>query len=164
MSEKKLMLAAMLIALILCLSACGKNEDTSADSSQTVTGQSYSETKGTVSATAPSASFADAGSSEGGNDKEDSTKAIDFGTGFQNSGADEVGNGNPAAQTGEGDESGQNSSGGAVSQSSKATGADSPTSRIDNQQGSKPDAPDSTSTLPDSPEERDNAEVNINDL
>ena len=132
MSKIKLILAIVLVAFTLCLSACGEGNDAAATPSQTGAKQSSSQTQETSSTddTSPEGSAVSSQQDNGGEQPDD--------------------------QTGNGDEAGSQNDGDADT--------DSRTSQDDDPQDEKPELVRPTAAISDDPGERDNAEVNINDL
>lgn len=193
-----LVLAAMLVIFVLCLSSCGGNNDTdpaSSTPSQISTGQSASQTQKTSGVAGTSAQSRDdkgsgdndsqsnaqdpdsiaekheAGSDNSGNggyDKNDSPageKAVSAPKSNKNSGAQK--NDKSEAESSRTSKNDKKSSDSDGAQNIEISGNDSRTSQNDDRQGSEPDVARPTEKTPDIPEntrERDNAEVNFNDL
>ena len=193
-----LVLAAMLVIFVLCLSSCGGNNDTdpaSSTPSQISTGQSASQTQKTLGVAGTSAQSRDdkvsgdnnsqsnaqdpdnkaekheAGSDNsgnGGDDKNDlpaGEKAVSAPKSNESSGAQK--NDKSEAESSRTSKNDKKSSDSDGAQNKEKSGNDSRTSQNDDRQGAEPDVARPTEKAPDIPEntrERDNAEVNFNDL
>ncbi|MBQ3286064.1 MAG: hypothetical protein IJH40_10580 [Ruminococcus sp.] len=160
MSKISFISAIILIAFVLCLSACGESKDTGATPSQSSIKQSASQVQET--SPAPEAS-ADKISSESSEQKDGKTSRSDSG---DTADAENAGNNDAQISSGASVQggSGDSGSGNAGSKDTGKSGSGSKTDQKDTPQSSKSDVSPTTAPKSDIPEEKDNAEVNINDL
>lgn len=159
MSKISIVLTMLIAVLALCMSACSQDSGAKVTASQS-NSESVAQTDDSVRATEPSVSGTTAWSFE----ESEGTEAGKSEAKAQTSSNDEKSAGESSPTLNSGEKAAKKSTEATKAQKAAEQETDSQASRNDASKGTEPIAEHTTASAPQTPKERDNAEVNFNDL